>query len=353
MKGGHCLVSWVSVCSPKRLGGLGLPNIRLLNTALHSKWAWLQRVDPQRPWSDFDLDIPQASRDLFEAGSRVVLRNGMNTWFWYDPWLDGRRIEEVAPNLFAALPAGRIDLSVANGLRNNSWVQCINPNLSPDGIAEFLFLWHWVGQVVLPETADSEDFFGWKWSPKKTFTAKSAYQALFEGRTELSGYDHILNSKAPAKCKCFLWLVIRCRCWTADRLRKRGLGHPEKCPLCDQEQETIDHLLLGCVTAREVWFQLLNAWNKVDWLPTINSELAEWWSLLNVVGKQRQELATVVTLTAWCIWKQRNKVVFEGEVGTANKILQTIRQEGECWKIAGLLSDSLFGNLGVEWRDTG
>ncbi|PNT64276.1 hypothetical protein BRADI_4g27005v3, partial [Brachypodium distachyon] len=86
-------------------------------------------------------------------------------------------------------------------------------------------------------------------------------------------------------------------------------------------QETIDHLLLGCVTAREVWFQLLNAWNKVDWLPTINSELAEWWSLLNVVGKQRQELATVVTLTTWCIWKQRNKVVFEGEVGTANKIL--------------------------------
>jgi hypothetical protein len=32
-----------------------------------------------------------------------------------------------------------------------------------------------------------------------------------------------------------------------DRLARRGMDHPEKCPLCDQEQETIDHLLLSCV----------------------------------------------------------------------------------------------------------
>ena len=25
------------------------------------------------------------------------------------------------------------------------------------------------------------------------------------------------------------------KCWTADRLARRGLPHPEYCPLCDQE----------------------------------------------------------------------------------------------------------------------
>jgi hypothetical protein len=48
------------------------------------------------------------------------------------------------------------------------------------------------------------------------------------------------------------------RLWTADRLLKRGMDHPEKCPLCDQEQETCDHLLIGCVFAREFWFKLLS-----------------------------------------------------------------------------------------------
>jgi hypothetical protein len=41
--------------------------------------------------------------------------------------------------------------------------------------------------------------------------------------------------------------------WTADRLQRRGLPHPAACPLCDQEPESIQHLLLGCVVTHEVW----------------------------------------------------------------------------------------------------
>ena len=45
------------------------------------------------------------------------------------------------------------------------------------------------------------------------------------------------------------WLVTHNKCWTVDRLARRGLPHPEFCPLCDQEEETIDHLLVHCVFA--------------------------------------------------------------------------------------------------------
>ena len=54
-----------------------------------------------------------------------------------------------------------------------------------------------------------------------------------------------------------MWLVAHNRCWTADRLAKKGLAHLEKCPLCDQEEETINHLLLSCVFARQTWFEIL------------------------------------------------------------------------------------------------
>jgi hypothetical protein len=53
-----------------------------------------------------------------------------------------------------------------------------------------------------------------------------------------------------------MWLVTHNKCWTADRLARRGLPHPENCPLCDQEEETIDHLLVHCVFAIEFWFNL-------------------------------------------------------------------------------------------------
>jgi hypothetical protein len=55
----------------------------------------------------------------------------------------------------------------------------------------------------------------------------------------------------------FLWLVAHDRCWTTDRLARRNLPHPELCALCDQEEETINHLLSSCVFAREFWFILL------------------------------------------------------------------------------------------------
>jgi len=59
----------------------------------------------------------------------------------------------------------------------------------------------------------------------------------------------------------FLWLAAFKRCWTADRLQKRGLTHPESCPLYDQEHEGIDHLLVGRVFARHFWFRLLGQVN--------------------------------------------------------------------------------------------
>jgi hypothetical protein len=52
-------------------------------------------------------------------------------------------------------------------------------------------------------------------------------------------------------------LVAHNRCWTADRVARQGIPHPERCPPCDQAPETINHLLVGCIFAREFWFILI------------------------------------------------------------------------------------------------
>ena len=51
---------------------------------------------------------------------------------------------------------------------------------------------------------------------------------------------------ALSKCKVFIWLnwlAIKNKCWTADRLARRGLSHPHNCVLCDQKDETVQHIL--------------------------------------------------------------------------------------------------------------
>jgi hypothetical protein len=65
----------------------------------------------------------------------------------------------------------------------------------------------------------------------------------------------------------FIWLVTQIRCWTADRLAKRGLNHPSKCPLCDQDSETTNHLLVTCVFARVFWYKVLRKFGMYSLAP--------------------------------------------------------------------------------------
>jgi hypothetical protein len=43
-----------------------------------------------------------------------------------------------------------------------------------------------------------------------------------------------------------------------DRLGCRGLDHPDKCVLCDQQDETIQHILVAYVFGRKTWLKVLS-----------------------------------------------------------------------------------------------
>jgi hypothetical protein len=99
---------------------------------------------------------------------------------------------------------------------------------------------------------------------------------------ESRSWERIWNTWAPPKCWFFIWLVAHSKCWTADCLARRGMPRPKCCPLCDQEEETINHLLVGCVFAREFWSLLLQqvGLQALSPRPTENSFL-DWWERAN------------------------------------------------------------------------
>ena len=118
----------------------------------------------------------------------------------------------------------------------------------------------------------------WKLDGSGNFSSKSAYRAFFNGAIPFEHWHRLWKSWAPSKCKVFLWLAIRNRCWTADRLARRGLPHPAKCPLCDQEEEDIQHLLTTCVFSRDFWFRVLAPLGLQDRVPGRHElSFADWW----------------------------------------------------------------------------
>jgi hypothetical protein len=149
-----------------------------------------------------------------------------------------------------------------------------------------------------------EDAHAWRLSISSQYSAKSAYEAFFIGSTTFRPWERIWKTWAPKTCRFFMWLATHNKCWTTDKLARRGLPHPTRCPHCDQEEETINHLLVLCVFAREFWFVLL--W-KVG-LQALSPQqdepsFDEWWAKAEsrMDGSHKKELNSLIILGAWTI----------------------------------------------------
>lgn len=126
--------------------------------------------------------------------------------------------------------------------------------------------------------------------------------------------QRIWKTWAPQKCKFFIWLATLNKCWTADRLARRGLDYPYKCPLCDQQDETIQHILVSCVFAGETWTKVLIRVGLLPLAPDSTNEVFQnWWraSELQVPKTQKKGLqflgdssgmVAMETQECLCLW---------------------------------------------------
>lgn len=143
---------------------------------------------------------------------------------------------------------------------------------------------------------------------------------------------------ALLKVKLFIWLAVWNRCWTADRLARRGLQHPDKCVLCDQDEEDIDHLLVRCSFSRQVWQRALQLIGRDQLSPGQHEvKFTLWWRRAHMRADPdcRKGLNSLIQLVAWLIWKHRNRTVFDGTPPDIQSISREIIEEANLWAIAG------------------
>jgi hypothetical protein len=230
-----------------------------------------KKTDPNKPWSGLEFPIQQHVKSFFSSSIVTMVGNGCNTLFWTDRWVDGSRIQDFAPAVVANV--GKRALSsrtVAHALENWQWVSDIVTPLNLSGLQQYLNLWDTLRGVVLTQEADRHV---WIHSSSGQFSSKSCYKAFFLGSITFEPWKRLWEPWAPPKCKFFIWLAIRNKCWTADILQKRGLDHPEVCPLCDQEPENIQHLLCTCIFRGSFGITFFLRWGWLIFLLTLMSPL--------------------------------------------------------------------------------
>jgi hypothetical protein len=183
-----------------------------------------------------------------------------------------------------------------------------------------------------------EDQHRWLPSSSGLYSASSAYKLFHGGATTFEPAKRIWKTWAPPRCKYFICLASLNRCWTADRLARCGMDRPDRCPQCDQQDETVQHIVVACAFTRDVWFRTLSRLGLQHLTPTSNATMFQdcWGEAERNVTKQKKKKGfnSIVSLVAWKIWKHRNVCVFDNAFPNIHAILMSIHEEALLWGLA-------------------
>jgi hypothetical protein len=112
-----------------------------LGVALWLRWQWLHRTDPSRPWAFMPLSLDGQARAFFKVSVRCMVGDGVAILFWTDPWIHGKSIVEVAPELFQVVHAWRRGRrTVASTLTNDACIQDIVGPLTVQVLTQYLHI---------------------------------------------------------------------------------------------------------------------------------------------------------------------------------------------------------------------
>uniref|UniRef100_A0A453T4B1 Uncharacterized protein n=1 Tax=Aegilops tauschii subsp. strangulata TaxID=200361 RepID=A0A453T4B1_AEGTS len=86
---------------------------------------------------------------------------------------------------------------------NRGWIADIHGTLHPCAVIEYVELWRLLQTIQL---SNEPDKLSWKWTADGSYSARSAYHALFIGATTAPFWRPIWKTWAPSNAKIFLWL---------------------------------------------------------------------------------------------------------------------------------------------------
>ena len=172
-----------------------------------------------------------------------------------------------------------------------------------------MHIWDYV--AFQPKVA-TEDQYIWTAKASGKFSIDSAWHIVRKKKQDYPHHGLIWYQGNVPRYSLTVWLASMGRLSTMDRPHMRGAGESNRCPLCDEEVESHDHLFFSCNYSSTVW-QSVKQQAQIHW-PSIR-----WNALLQWASNQFRSKKNVINLlsrhmlssTVYFIWTERNNRIFQ------------------------------------------
>ena len=155
---------------------------------------------------------------------------------------------------------------------------------------------------------------------EKGFSVKIMYKGFDLSPAFDFPYHLVWNPIVPPKIRVFAWEATWGKVLTLDQLKRRGMAFANRYFLCEEDEETIDHLLIHCKSAK-ILSNLFLSIVGTSWVfpHSVLHTLLAWQGA--AMGKKRKKIWIATPLCLfWTLWRARNRLVFENEVTSEQRI---------------------------------
>ena len=156
------------------------------------------------------------------------------------------------------------------------------------------------------------DKFSWKPASSRGFVVSGYYHSLSPSTVTSFPWKLMWQSKVPPRVAFFSWTAALGKILTIDNLRKRHLVILEWCYMCKRCGESVDHLLLHCPFAFEMWSMVFCLFGICWVMPQRVVDLLDCWSCNFRCHRNIVIWRMVPHCLFCCIWQERNARSFEG-----------------------------------------
>ncbi|XP_071689538.1 uncharacterized protein [Rutidosis leptorrhynchoides] len=339
-------VKWDECLLPYDFGGLNIGSLRGKNLALLGKWFWRAKTEPNALWVTIIKSIYGSNgllpptclsgpvgcgsvwSNIFRAVIMIekldtnfassfikIIGDVADTDFWNDSWLCGAPLKQRFPRLFHldedsnARVQDRITWMDHSFVCNFRWKR----DVSGRAINELDSLMALLNDYVKQDKA--KDSWIWNLAGNGLFSTKKLAFVLDEKILNFGSHanneEFLKNNLVPSKVAIFIWRALKRRIPVRTELDKRGIDLDSvRCPLCDDNVESIEHSLIFCRYAMDIWVRVYKWWGlgvvsnlSINELfrGNCNRPLSPLWSSI---------WQALEWTCGYLIWKNRNQKVF-------------------------------------------
>ncbi|KAK4268822.1 hypothetical protein QN277_022056 [Acacia crassicarpa] len=348
--------AWDIMTSSKSAGGMGFRDLLSMNKALLAKTAWRILKKPDDLWvrvlksvyfpEDHFINAIKGykaswcwssiieGRDFLRKNLQWDIGDGTDIRIWGDTWVPG--------DVFPARPRTTDVPIIAEGrvcdlIVDGQW------NLSPIDHYVSAKVKEAIYRIPIPSSG-LKDKLMWTNAKNGVYSVKLEYhcqRGCKAANMDRPGSSTVIHSscwnaiwkiRVIPRVQQFIWRLLSKAIATKAALFRRKRSQDSLCPVCENAEETIEHVFFHCPWTRCVWFGCsLGARFDISAIGNFNA----WWiSLTDTPLLSKQDLSQICWLL-WFIWKARNNKIFDHREPNPSSVIEMAQKShSDFWATA-------------------